>query len=88
MFKGLIKKELFDYTLITLTSLGGYSTILFIINPNIIILTIVISATVTGAVEVTAVKTAVGVIIILLLKIITIIIEAKIIKVKIINPIN
>jgi len=51
-------------------------------------LAIITSATVAGAVEVTAVKAAVRVIITLLLKIITIIIEAKIIKVRTINPIN
>jgi len=86
--KGLIRKELFDRTLTTLTSLGGYSTILFIINPSIIILVIITSATVAGAVEVTAVKVAVEVIITLLLKIIAIIIETKIIRVRTINPIN
>jgi len=51
-------------------------------------LVIITSATVAGAVEVTAVETAVKVIITLLLKIIAIIIKAKIIRVKIINPIN
>jgi hypothetical protein len=53
-----------------------------------IILVIITSATVAGAVEVAAVKTAVKIIITLLLKIIAIIIEAKIIRVKTINPIN
>jgi len=86
--KGLIRKELFNYTPIILTLLGGYSTILSIISPSIIILVIITSATVAGAVEVAAVKAAVGVIIILLLKIIVIIIKAKIIRVRIINPIS
>jgi len=84
--KDLIKKGLFDRTPTTLTLLGGYGTILFIISPSIIILTIITSATVAGAVEVTAVEAAVGVII--TLEIITIIIKAKIIKVRTINPIN
>ena len=88
MSKGLIRKELFDRTLTTLTSSGGYGTILFIVNPSIIILAIITSATVAGAVEVTAVKVAVEVIITLLLKIIAIIIETKIIRVRTINPIN
>ena len=44
--------------------------------------------TIAGVVEVAAVKMAVKVIIILLLKIITIIIEAKIIRVRIISLIN
>ncbi len=86
MSKDLIKKGLFDRTPTTLTLLGGYGTILFIISPSIIILTIITSATVAGAVEVTAVEAAVGVII--TLEIITIIIKAKIIKVRTINPIN
>jgi len=86
--KGLIRKELFDYTPTILTLLGGYSIILFIINPSTIILVIITNATLAGAVEVAAVKTAVKIIITLLLKIITIIIKAKIIRVKIINPIN
>jgi len=86
--KDLIRKELFDYTSTTLTLLGGYNTILFIINPSIIILVIITRATVAGAVEVAAVEAAVKDIITLLLKIITIIQEAKIIRVKIINPIN
>ncbi len=88
MFKGLIRKKLFDYTSTILTLLGGYGIILFIINPSIIILVIITSATVAGAVEVTAVKIAVKIIITLLLKIIAIIIKTKIIKVKTINPIN
>jgi len=79
----LIKKELFDRTPTTLTLLGGYGTILFIINLSIIILVIITNETVTGAVEVNAVEAAVKVIITLLLKIITIII-----RVRIINPIN
>jgi len=61
--KDLIKKELFDYTSTILTLLGGYSIILFIINPSIIILIIITSATVAGAAEVAAVKTAVKIII-------------------------
>ncbi len=88
MFKGLIRKELFDYTPTILTLLGGYGIILFIINPSTIILVIITSATVAGAVEVAAVKTVIKIIITLLLKIITIIIEAKIIRVRTINPIN
>jgi len=88
VFKGLIRKKLFDYTSTILTLLGGYGIILFIINPSIIILVIITSATVAGAVEVTAVKIAVKIIITLLLKIIAIIIKTKIIKVKTINPIN
>jgi len=83
--KDLIKKELFDRTPITLTLLGGYYIILFIISINIIILTIITRATIAGAFRVIIVKTAVKII---LLKIITIIIEAKIIRVKIINLIN
>jgi len=83
--KGLIRKKLFDYTPTILTLLGGYGTILFIINPSIIILVIIISATVAGAVEVTAVKIIIKIIITLLLKIIAIIVKTKIIKVKTIN---
>ena len=88
MSKGLIRKELFNYIFTILTLLGGYGIILFTINPSIIILVIITSATVAGAVEVAAVKTAVKVIITLLLKIIAIIIEAKIIRVRTINPIS
>jgi len=52
-------------------------------------LIIITSAPVASAVKVAVIKTAVEVIIILLLKIIIIIIKkARIIKVKIINPIN
>ncbi len=86
MSKDLIRKGLFNRTPTILTLLGGYGTILFIISPSIIILAIIINTTVTGAVEVAAVEAAVGAKIIL--KIITIIIKAKIIRVKIINPIS